>query len=80
MANEKVVPPILLNDVSYKFGKSRIQIWKVICGTPKMNKELLLLQSLTGNKKSEKVVFTLTVTDLHKDTGLQALTAKLDNT
>ena len=80
MANKKVVPPILLNDVSYKFWKSRIQIWKVICGTPKMNKELLLLQSLTGNKKSEKVVFTLTVTDLHKDTGFQALTAKLDNT
>ena len=80
MANEKVVPPILLNDVSYKFWKSRIQIWKVICGTPKMKEELLLLQSLTGNKKSEKVVFTLTVTDLHKDTGLQALTTKLDNT
>ena len=77
MANKKVVPPILLN-VSYKFWKSHIQMWEVICGTPKMNKELLLLQSLTGNKKSEKAVLTLTVTDLHKDTGLQALIAKLD--
>ena len=53
-------------------------MWEVICGTPKMKEELLLLQSLTGNKKSEKAVLTLTVTDLHKDTGLQALIAKLD--
>ena len=39
----------------------------------------MFLQSLTGNEKAEKAVFTLTVTDLHKDTGLQALIAKLDN-
>ena len=39
----------------------------------------MFLQSLTGNEKAEKAVSTLTVTDLHKDTGLQALIAKLDN-
>ena len=39
----------------------------------------MLLQSLTGNKKVEKAVSTLTVTDLHKDTGLQGFIAKLDN-
>ena len=35
--------------------------------------------SLTCNKKAEKAVSTLTVTDLHKDTGLKALIASLDN-
>ena len=34
---------------------------------------------MTGNKKAEKAVSTLTVSDLHKDTGLQASIAKLDN-
>ena len=44
-----------------------------------MNKELLLLLSSTGKKKTENAVSTLTVTDLHKDTGLQVLIAKQDN-
>ena len=39
----------------------------------------MLLKSLTVDKKSETAVPTLTVTDLHKDTGLQALIVKLDN-
>ena len=80
MADKKVAPPIFSNDVSYKFWESRIQILEVVHVTPK-NKQgiIVLLQSLTGNKKAEKTVSTLTVTNLHKDTGLQALIAKLDN-
>ena len=34
---------------------------------------------MTGSKKAEKAVSTLTVSDSHKDTGLQASIAKLDN-
>ena len=49
-------------------------------GTPQNEQGInVLLQSLTGNKKAEKAVSTVTVTDLHEDTGLQALIAKLDN-
>ena len=40
---------------------------------------LVLLQSLTGNKKEEKTVSTLTTTDLHKETGLKILICKLDD-
>ena len=55
MTNKKVVPPIFSNDVSYKFWKSCIQMWEVVCGTPKSEQGIiLLLQSLNGNKKSRK--------------------------
>ena len=40
---------------------------------------LVLLQSLTGNKKEEKTVSTLTTADLHKETGLKILICKLDD-
>ena len=53
---------------------------QVVCSTPKYEQRItVLLESLTGKKKAEKAVSTLTVTDLHKDTGLPALIAKLDN-
>ena len=55
-------------------------MWEVVCGTPKNEQGIIvLLQSLTGNKKAEKALSTLIVTDLHKDTRLEALIAKLDN-
>ena len=35
---------------------SRIQMWEVVCGTPKTEQGIIvLLQSLTGNKKAEKL-------------------------
>ena len=80
MTKKKVAPPIFSKDVSYKFWKNRIQMWEVVCGTPKNEQVIsVLLQFLTGNEKAEKAMSTLTVIDLHKDTGLQALIVKLDN-
>ena len=56
-------------------------MWELVCGTPKNEQGIIvLLQSLSGNKKAEKAVSTLTVTDLHKGTGLNELITKLDNT
>ena len=55
-------------------------MWKVICGAPKNEQGILvLLQSLTGNKKAEKAVSTLTTADLHKEAGLKILIRKLDD-
>ena len=69
MAHKKVAPPIFSNYVSYKFWKSRIQMWEVVCSTPKNEQGIIvLLLSSTGKKKPENAVSTLTVTDLHKDT------------
>ena len=81
MANTKrVVPPIFSNDVTYKFWKNRIEMWTVISGVPQNEQGILvLLQSLTGNKKAEKAVSTLTTADLHKETGLKILIHKLDD-
>ena len=80
MAYKKVAPPLLSKNMSYKYWKSRIQMWEVVCSTPKYEQGIIvLLQSLTGNKKAEKDVSTLTITNLHTDTGLRALIAKLDN-
>ena len=67
MANKKVASPIFSSNVSYVFWKSRIQMWEVVCGTPENEQRIIvLLQSLTGNKKAEKAVSALTVTDLHR--------------
>ena len=44
MANKKVAPPIFSNDVSYKFWKSRIQMWEVVCGAPKNEQGIIVIQ------------------------------------
>ena len=55
-------------------------MWTVICGVPQNEQGiLLLLQSLTGNKRAEKAVSTLTTADVHKETGLKILWHKLDD-
>ena len=81
MANAKrVAPLIFLNDVTYKFWKNRTEMWTVLCGVPQNEQGILvLLQSLTGNKKAEKTVSPLTTADLHKETGLKILIRKLDD-
>ena len=51
-----------------------------LCGVPQNEQGILvLLQSLTGNKKAEKAVSTLSTADFHKETGLKILICKLDD-
>ena len=53
---KKVVQPIFSNDVMYKFWKNRIEMCTVKCGVPQNEKGILvLLQSLTSNKKWKKL-------------------------
>ena len=55
-------------------------MWTVTCGVPQNEQGILvLLQSLTGNKKAEKAVSTLITADLHIETGLKILIRKPDD-
>ena len=81
MANAKrVAPSIFSNNVTYKIWKNRTEMWTVICGVPQNEQGILvLLQSLTGNKKVEKAVSSCFPEDLHKETELKILIRKLDD-
>ena len=43
MANEKIAPLIYSNNATYKFWKSCIQMWEVVCGTPKNEQEVIVI-------------------------------------
>ena len=43
MANKKVAPPTFSNDVTYKFWKSCIQMWDVVCGNPKNKQGIIVI-------------------------------------
>ena len=55
-------------------------MWTVTCGVPQNEQGILvLLQSLTSNKKAEKAVSALITADLHIETGLKILIRKPDD-
>ena len=56
-------------------------MWRTVCGYAKKEQTtVVLLQFLNENKKAEKAVSKLTVTDLNIDDGLENLLEKLDST
>ena len=63
----------LKNDTSSTEWKNRLQMWRTVYGYPKREQAIALLQSLKENKKAEKAVSKLTVTDLNVDDGLEKL-------
>ena len=67
-------------DTPYAEWKNSLQMWRTVCGYAKKEKSIVLLQSLNENKKPEKAVSKLTVTDLNVDDGLEKLLEKLDST
>ena len=76
MTNKKVTPPIFSNDVSYK---SYSDVGGGMWYSKNWTRNYCAITIFDWQQKSRKTVSTLTVTDLHKDTGLQAFIAKLDN-
>ena len=77
----KINPPTLKSDSPYTEWKSRPQMWKTVCGYAKKDQVIIvLLQSLNENKKAEKAVSKLTVTNLNVDDKLEKLLEKLDST
>ena len=56
-------------------------MWRTVCGYAKKEQTtVVLLQFLNENKKAEKAVSKLTVTDLNVDDGLENLLEKLYST
>ena len=56
-------------------------MWRIVCGYEiKEQAIMVLLQSLNENKKAEKAVSKLKVTDLNVDDGFGKLIGKLDET
>ena len=75
----KITPPKLKGDTLYTEWKNRLQMWRTACGYVKKEKAIVLLQSLNENKKAEKAVSKLTVTDFNVDDSLEKLLEKLDS-
>ena len=77
----KIAPPKLKNDTSYSEWKNKLDMWCIVCGYEKKEQAIIvLLQSLNENKKAEKAVSKLKVTDLNVDDGFDKLINKLDKT
>ena len=55
-------------------------MWRTVCGHNKKEQAIVLLQSLNEDKKAEKAVSKLTVTDLNVADGLEKLLEKFDST
>ena len=77
----KIAPSKLKNDTSYSEWKNKLDMWRIVYGYKKKEQAIItLLQSLNENKKAEKAVSNLKVTDLNVDDGFDKLIAKLDET
>ena len=77
----KIAPSKLKSDTSYSEWKNKLDMWRVVCGYEKKEHAIIaLLQSLNENRKAEKAVSNLKVTDLNVDNGFDKFIAKLDET
>ena len=65
--------------MSYKTWKNKIDMWKIVTSIPKEQQAIIvLLESLEGNAKAEKVESELTATDVNNENGMKLLIEKLD--
>ena len=77
----KITQPKLKSDTPYTEWKNRLQMWRTVYGYDKKEQAITVLrQSLNQNKKGEKAVSKLTVTDLNVDDGLEKLLEQLGST
>ena len=65
----KITPPKLKSNTPYTEWKNRLQMWRTVYGYTKKKQAIVLLQFLNANKKAEKAVSKLIVTDLNVDDG-----------
>ena len=77
IGSKRLAPPRLTEYLGYRSWKNKILMWKLVCGIDKKEQGIILLQSLNGNKKAEKVVSNLTAM-LFNDNGLNIVLEKLD--
>ena len=78
IGSKRLAPPRLTEDLGYRSWKNKILMWKLVCGIDKKEQRIILLQSLNGDKKAEKVVGHLTADMLFNDNGLNIVLEKLD--
>ena len=79
IGTRRIAPPRLTEDLGYRSWKNKVLMWKLVCGIDKKEQGIIiLLQSLTGNKKAEKAVANLTAENLFNDNGLNIVLEKLD--
>ena len=70
---------MLDNSVPYRSWKNKLQMWTMLYGVDKKEQGIIvLLQSLSKNKKAEKTVSNLTSVELYVENGVSLLLEKLD--
>ena len=79
MRSWKLAPPVLDSSIPYRSWKNKLQMWALVCGLDKKEQRIIvLLKSLSNNKKAEKAVSNLTSVELYTENGLNLLLEKLD--
>ena len=79
MGSQRLAPPMLDSSIPYRSWKNKLQMWTLVCGVDKKEQGIIvLLQSLSNNKKAEKAVSNLTSVELYTENGLNLLLEKLD--
>ena len=70
---------MLNNSIPYRSWKNKLQMWTMLFGVDKKEQGIIvLLQSLSNNKKVEKTVSNLTSVELYVENGVSLLLEKLD--
>ena len=70
---------MLDNSIPYRSWKNKLQMWTMLFGVDKKEQGIIvLLQSLSNNKKVEKTVSNLTSVELYVENGVSLLLEKLD--
>ena len=70
---------MLDNSIPYRSSKNKLQMWTMLFGVDKKEQGIIvLLQSLSNNKKVEKTVSNLTSVELYVENGVSLLLEKLD--
>ena len=79
MGSQRLAPPMLDSSIPYRSWKNKLQMWTLVCGVDKKEQGIIvLLQSLSNNKKAEKAVSNLTSVELYTENGFNLLLEKLD--
>ena len=79
MGSQRLAPPMLDSSIPYRSWKNKLQMWTLVCGVDKKEQGIIvLLQSLSNNKKAEKAVSNLTSVELYTENGLNLLLEKID--
>ena len=80
MGSQRLASPMLGSSIPCRSWKNKLQMWTLVCGVDKKtNKQgiIVLLQSLSNNKKPGKAVSNLTSVELYTENMFKFIIRKI---